>query len=455
MTEAEEHLEDEVGTGGERLADRFRIEGRIGAGSQAETFRAVDEQTGETVCVKRVVVSEVDDWNSVQLFEREAETLQRLDHEAIPALVDAFHNECGDGGEQFVLVQQFVDGKDLEQLLDDGTPFTEQQLRELAEQILETLQFLHSHDPPVIHRDIKPSNIMRRASDRRFVLVDFGTVRVAAVDPTSETTTVGTVGYTPLEQLMGQVQPASDLYALGATLIHLASRTHPGELPVKNNAIDFRGRVDVSDDFARFVERLIKPAPEDRFSSAQQALRWLEDPPPAPEDESLSVRAAPPPIQWEPESSRLEAYRDGNVLRFIYDRYTVGCTIFAVGGGLIATFPLAMAVASTTDLEQGQALLRFGLLPLVVLAIIVPTVASRASHRLELTDDTLRFRSAVRRISAPLDAIRSVDSENRQVCLEIDDDGRRHQIRFGPKRGDRLTEEDSRRVAEEVRRHLG
>ncbi|UBF26880.1 hypothetical protein K9N68_02505 [Kovacikia minuta CCNUW1] len=128
----------------------------------------------------------------------------------------------------------------------------------------------------MIHRDIKPSNLIL-GSDRRFYLVDFGAVQERAKAEGVSFTVVGTSGYAAPEQLWGRTVASSDLYALGATLVYLLTGIPPGELPQRNLRIQFRDRLSLSPNFADWLEQLLDPNLEQRFSSACQALEALEN----------------------------------------------------------------------------------------------------------------------------------------------------------------------------------
>jgi len=125
---------------------------------------------------------------------------------------------------------------------------TEKQVRELATDILKILIYLHELSPPVLHRDIKPSNLIW-GEDKQIYLVDFGAVQAQAAVTGVTFTVVGTSGYAPLEQFWGRAVPSSDLYALGATLIHLLTGTAPADLPQKDSRIQFSDRISLAPSF--------------------------------------------------------------------------------------------------------------------------------------------------------------------------------------------------------------
>ncbi|MFU8805150.1 MAG: serine/threonine protein kinase [Bradymonadaceae bacterium] len=261
------------------LEDRFEIVEEIGRGSQGVTFRAVDRRSGQAVAVKELDLSQVASWKAIELFEREAQALESLDHPGVPDYIDTFHSPRTDGeGERFFLVQEFVDGEDLAVLIEGGLRMDEARARRFATELLELLVYLHERPSPVIHRDIKPSNILRRV-DGNHVLIDFGAVQAILPGEKAGSTIVGTSGYMPLEQLMGRAVPATDLYALGATIVHLLTHRHPSELPVDGMDLQFEEFVNVSPPFMAFLKKMLASHVEDRFQSARDALAALRGPP--------------------------------------------------------------------------------------------------------------------------------------------------------------------------------
>src|SRR5690606_6627162 len=127
----------------------------LGRGSQGVTYLAYELGLGRRVAVKKLAVSNVLDWKAIELFEREGEVLKSLNHRGIPRYIDAFHeDEDGEGRERFVLVQEYVEGEDLEALIGQGLRMDAAGTRDFLEQMLEILAYLHALDPAVIHRDI-------------------------------------------------------------------------------------------------------------------------------------------------------------------------------------------------------------------------------------------------------------------------------------------------------------
>lgn len=266
---------------GKLVANRYRILDILGEGGSGATYRAEDEQTGQVVALKALSLRRMSDWKALELFEREAQVLAQLQHPAIPRYLAHFHTNTPHD-RTFYLVQQLAEGQSLAQLVQAGWRSTEAEVRQIAEQILNILIYLHSLTPPVIHRDLKPQNLIRQAN-RQIHLVDFGAVQHTYYNTLMwGSTVVGTFGYMAPEQFRGQAVPATDLYSLGATLLFLLTHHSPAELPTDRLKIDFRSHIQVSAAFAAWLEQMLEPELTDRFASAQAALAALQANRPAP-----------------------------------------------------------------------------------------------------------------------------------------------------------------------------
>lgn len=263
---------------GKILQERYQLQQRLGrtaAGHQ--TWLAVDLESQEQVTLKMLAFSPEMQWEELKLFEREAQVLQALNHPRIPCYRDYFslEREAGAGLPWFGLVQDYIPGFSLQELLEKGQDFSEKQVRKIATEVLEILIYLHELSPPVLHRDIKPSNLIW-GEDQQVYLVDFGAVQAQAAVTGVTFTVVGTSGYAPLEQFWGRAVPASDLYALGATLIHLLTGVTPADLPQKDSRIQFSDRVSVNPSLVSWIEKMTEIALEKRFSEAREALEALK-----------------------------------------------------------------------------------------------------------------------------------------------------------------------------------
>lgn len=244
-----------------------------------------------------------------ELFEREAEVLEQLGsaHPQIPSLFAFFSlttpsMQPGKEEQFFYLVQEFIDGQDLEQELQTQGAFSEAQALEVLREILNVLNFVHENGS--IHRDIKPSNIMRTRNGRLYLL-DFGAVKqvtraASAGAPVGRSTGIYSMGFAPPEQMGGgQVYPSTDLYALAVTVITLLTGKEAGELyDSYSNEWNWRNYTQVSNILANVLDRMLLPAPNQRFQSAQEVIDALtpqKTPPPSPV--SPPPPPPPPPVQ--------------------------------------------------------------------------------------------------------------------------------------------------------------
>ncbi|MEM8779528.1 MAG: serine/threonine-protein kinase, partial [Cyanobacteria bacterium P01_G01_bin.49] len=264
---------------GDTFLNCYQLKQRLGrTASGHQTWLAVDQRSQENVTVKLLAFSPQIQWGELKLFEREAEVLKSLENPKIPHYRDYFDldKEIGQGIAWFGLVQDYIPGKSLQELLEQGKRFTEPEICNIAREILEILTYLHGLSPPVIHRDIKPSNLIL-GEDNHIYLIDFGSVQAQGTITGVTFTVVGTSGYAPLEQFWGKATPSSDIYALGATLIHLLTGIPPADLPQKETKIQFANLVSIQPYLIHWLEKATNPAVEKRFSNAKTALQSLEN----------------------------------------------------------------------------------------------------------------------------------------------------------------------------------
>lgn len=262
---------------GETLYDRYQLKEKLGHGAGRQTWLAADlSADSEPVVLKLLAFGEQSQWDDLKLFERESQILRQLDHLRIPKCRDSF--SIDDRILWFGLVQDYIPGTSLKQLIQDGKRFSETEVRKIAIEVLTILRDLHSLNPVVLHRDIKPSNLILGA-DQQIYLVDFGAVQDRPNVEGTTFTVVGTYGYTPIEQFGGRAVPASDLYALGTSLIHLLTGVCPADLPQRQLRIQWRNLVTISPALADWIDQITHPDLEQRFQSAIEALDRLNSEP--------------------------------------------------------------------------------------------------------------------------------------------------------------------------------
>jgi serine/threonine protein kinase len=259
---------------GARIAGRYEVVRTLGRGAFGRTFLARDLEQGRPVAVKMLDARRATDLKTLELFEREAAVLKALRHHGIPE-VFAAHRAEWDGAEASLLVMEYIEGMSLEQLIAAGRHLGPAEVQHLLIELLGILDYLHGRLPPVLHRDVKPANIIVRPGGSP-ALVDFGAVRrVFLRSDESGSTVVGTYGYMPYEQHIGQATPASDLFALGATLLHVLTGRPPADFASEE------GRIVVPEDLPGGVRLravlagLLRPLPSERFQSAREVREAL------------------------------------------------------------------------------------------------------------------------------------------------------------------------------------
>lgn len=258
----------------ETLLHRYQLRQQLSQSADAQTYRALDTQTQASVVIKCLELGKINAWKRLQLFEREARVLAALNHPRIPRLLD-FYREQTPEGLTVYLVSSWIEGQSLADRIEQNGLPDESTVLDLAEQLLRILEYLHAFQPPVIHRDIKPSNLIISPTGQLY-LIDFGGAQ-ELLRPMGGggSTVIGTFGYMAPEQFAGRAVPASDLYGMGTSLIHLLSGRAPIDIPQRNLQLSFQGLVQGSGGLLRWLTRLIRPGIEDRFASASMALQQL------------------------------------------------------------------------------------------------------------------------------------------------------------------------------------
>jgi CHASE2 domain-containing sensor protein/tRNA A-37 threonylcarbamoyl transferase component Bud32 len=263
------------------LAGRYKSLSVLGSGGFGLTYMAEDTQRpGSPTCVIKHLKPARRDERFLQiarrLFRVEAEILEKLgNHSQIPHLLAYFEEK-----KEFYLVEEFVDGHSISDELPVDKRLPQEQVMQLVQDVLEILLFIHSHN--VIHRDIKPTNMIRRASDHRVVLIDFGAVKQMQPQESSNpeeeyTVAVGTRGYAPPEQYAGHPNFSSDLYALGMIGIQALTGIHPQHLPriANTGELNWRHLTSAQDKFLDILEKMVHYHFADRYQSATAVLEEL------------------------------------------------------------------------------------------------------------------------------------------------------------------------------------
>lgn len=216
------------------LQNRYVIESMLGQGGMGAVYKAIDQRFGNVVALKQTLV---DGEQLRKAFQREAVLLNGLRHAALPVVMDYFTE-----GNGVFLIMQYIPGKDLAEMIEQkGGPFPAEQVLWWADQLLDALDYLHNHQPPVIHRDIKPHNLKLAERDQ-IILLDFGLAKESAEVSSEKSQSTSVLGYTPsyapFEQIQGTGTDArTDIYSLSATLYHLITGVTPADALARTGAV--------------------------------------------------------------------------------------------------------------------------------------------------------------------------------------------------------------------------
>lgn len=277
------------------LQARYTVERALGEGGFGLAWSARRDD-GTRVVLKQLRLARMGEWKALELFEREARVLAALSHPGIPKLLEFFALDGETARDpatlyssvappspalSLVIAQGYVDGRSLQAWIDERGRWAADDAEAVLRRLLDVLRYLHSRHPPVIHRDIKPANVIL-GSDGDAYLVDFGAIQERLRGGSEVgSTTVGSFGYFPQEQLLGKARPASDLYALGMTLMCALTHQQPDTLPLDEATSKVQVRVaapHLPERLMRALEVMLEPAVGQRAASCEAVLQVLDGP---------------------------------------------------------------------------------------------------------------------------------------------------------------------------------
>ncbi len=259
----------EIGT---VISDKYEILKEIGRGGMSVVYLAMDKHLNKQWAVKEIRKkgNGKNDEIVVNSLLAEANLMKKLDHPALPRIVDIIDN-----GVTIYVVMDYIEGESLDKILNEFGAQPEEIVIEWAKQLCDALSYLHSQKPSIIYRDMKPANIMLKP-EGNIKIIDFGIAREYKEQNLADTTVLGTRGYAPPEQYSGQTDPRSDIFALGKTLHHLLTGVDPrnGEpyAPVR------QWNPELSEGIELIIDKCVEPAAEHRYQSCVDLLVDLEHP---------------------------------------------------------------------------------------------------------------------------------------------------------------------------------
>jgi serine/threonine protein kinase len=350
------------------LNNRFRLIDLIGEGGFGRTFKARDNQSPiltsfclvkqfdpQSYSTSNARLKNYSQSNATQSlvlnasdysYHKEVEQLAIFKHDQIPAFMASFQLDDG----YCYIIQQFIEGRNLEQELSSQGAFNENQILQMLQDILPVLCYIHKN--AVIHRDIKPENIIKTTAPLQngtsFALVDFGAAKTVKKNQLHSSTTtiatqIGTPTYTSPEQSKGKAVYASDLYSLGITCIRLLTA-----LPLDQLFDDGehswvwkdRCKNKVGIDLSRIIDKLLEFGKNKRYELAQDVLNDLENPSGEKSKKTEKKKRINPfekiiSIFRSPENVKATIYNKIEALS-AFGNFTIALLVAAAGLGLFS-----------------------------------------------------------------------------------------------------------------------
>ncbi len=252
------------------LGEKYHSFEPIGHGSQGTVFRAVSVE-GKSVAIKVFDIKSAQTWKDAELFEREIDVIKNLKVDGVPKFIETVHSN-----DKIFLIEEFIDAPSLDFRLKNNQRFSLDDIEKILMNSAKILAALGSLMPPVVHRDIKPGNLLVDDNFNVF-LVDFGVV-ASKTDSSGTMTFAGTAGYVAPEQLYGKISTASDIYSLGATLLHLVTGISPCDMPMKGIVPDFDECFPdfVPDWLKSVIMKMMATNMTDRIQSGNELIQYIE-----------------------------------------------------------------------------------------------------------------------------------------------------------------------------------
>jgi eukaryotic-like serine/threonine-protein kinase len=257
---------------GSVIDGKYEILKLIGQGGMSKVYLAMDKRLNKQWAVKEIEKRGRDKNNEViiQSAIAEANMIKRLDHPALPRIVDIIDN-----GQVIFVIMDYIEGEPLSKILDEYGAQPQELVIDWAKQLCEVLDYLHTCDPAIIYRDMKPANVMLKP-DGHLKLIDFGIAREFKEQNLADTVSLGTKGYAAPEQFggKGQTDARTDVYCLGVTLYHLVTGQNPCEPPYELYPIR-EWNPHLSGGLEKIIQKCTQLNPDDRYQSCAELLYAL------------------------------------------------------------------------------------------------------------------------------------------------------------------------------------
>ena len=253
------------------IDNTYQLTEYINRGGMSIVYLAENIRLGNRWAVKEIVKTN-DEYNRLYIdaLIHEANMMKDLDYPAFPRIVDIIEDEYA-----LYLVMDYIEGKTLEEILFEEGPQPEERVIGWGVQLCDAMSYLHHQPSPIIYRDMKPSNVIMKP-DGSLRIIDFGVARVFQPDKTNDTVALGTKGFAPPEQYVGQTDERSDIYSLGATMRYLLT----GVNPRSNEAVDYPAlyaQLGLSDKMIRILDKCTAISPDDRYQTDSELCEALTE----------------------------------------------------------------------------------------------------------------------------------------------------------------------------------
>ncbi len=255
------------------IEGKYEILKQIGRGGMSVVYLAMDKRLNKQWAVKEVrkFARDKKDKVVIQSLLAEADMIKKLDHPALPRIVDIINHES-----KIYIVMDYIEGESLDKILKAEGVQPQAKVIEWAKQLCDVLQYLHSQTPPIIYRDMKPANVMLKP-EGIVKVIDFGIAREYKEENLKDTTILGTEIYAPPEQCDGssQTDARSDIYSLGMTLYQLLTGRTIKDPPYKVVPIR-QWDSSLSGGLEKIILKCTQPNPADRYQNCAELMYDLE-----------------------------------------------------------------------------------------------------------------------------------------------------------------------------------
>ena len=256
------------------ICGKYEIKELVGKGGMSNVYKAIDVNLKKEWAIKEVRKNAANESDRIRVQSAivEANMMKKLDHPAIPRVVDIIEN-----ADVIFVIMDYIEGDTLESILSREGRIPLEKAVEWAKVLCEVLSYLHRQTPPIIYRDMKPGNVIVTA-DGNVKLIDFGIAREYKEKNVTDTVCLGTVGYAAPEQITGIVQTdtRTDIYNLGATLYQLLTGESPFRRLKKTYRIG-RGGSKIPEGLEFIIEKCMQQNPTVRYQSCEELLADLEN----------------------------------------------------------------------------------------------------------------------------------------------------------------------------------